>query len=205
MSRFRPSMQPTIGRRRDGSRVLRRGSHPPRVQALPVFPSRQIFDRGVQFPVEGPPMPESVSMAVMTAAFEVSSRRVAQLADEGVVVRTARGRFDLIASTANYCRRLREVASGRGQDAPDLTAERTRLAKEQADGKAIENELRRGHLIDAEAAGRRWDDEIVKLRSRLLAVPGDVALALPHLTKHDLAEVDRVLRDAMTAIADGAA
>nr|USU31601.1 hypothetical protein NG677_20130 [Methylobacterium sp. OTU13CASTA1] len=141
----------------------------------------------------------------MTAAFDVSSRRVAQLADEGIVVRTGRGRFDLIASTANYCRHLREVASGRGEHAPDLTAERTRLAKEQADGKAIENDLKRGRLIDAEVAGARWDHEIVKLRARMLAIPGDVALSLPHLTKHDIAQVDRVLRDAMDQAAGGAA
>ncbi|KAB1071511.1 hypothetical protein [Methylobacterium planeticum] len=146
-----------------------------------------------------------MSIAVMTAAFDVSARRIAQLADEGVAVRTSRGRFDLIASTANYCRRLRDAASGRGEDAPDLTAERTRLAKEQADGKAIENDLKRGRLIDAEEAGARWDDEIVKLRARLLAVPGEVALSLPHLTKHDVSEIDRVLRDAMTAAADVAA
>lgn len=147
-------------------------------------------------------MTESVPTAVIAAAFDVSTRRIAQLADDGVVVRAGRGRFDLIASTANYCRRLREVASGRGENAPDLTAERTRLAKEQADRIAIENEAKRGKTLDAEEAELRWADEIVKLRARLLAIPGQVALALPHLTKHELSEIDRVLRDAMTSIAD---
>jgi phage terminase Nu1 subunit (DNA packaging protein) len=147
-------------------------------------------------------MMETVPTAVIAKAFDVSTRRVTQLAAEGVVVRAGRGQFDLIASTANYCRRLREVASGRSENAPDLTAERTRLAREQADRIALQNEVQRGTLIDASEAGARWADEIVKLRARLLAVPGDVALSLPHLTKHDLSEIDRALRDAMTAIAD---
>lgn len=63
----------------------------------------------------------------------------------------------------------------------------------------------KGRLIDAEAAGRRWDDEIVKLRARLLAIPGDCALELSHLTKHDVSVIDRIVRDAMTAVADEAA
>ena len=56
-----------------------------------------------------------------------------------------------------------------------------------------------GRLIDAEAAGRRWADEIVKLRARLLAIPGDIALELSHLTKHDVSVIDRIVRDAMEA------
>ena len=59
----------------------------------------------------------------------------------------------------------------------------------------------KGRLIDAEEAGRRWADEIVKLRARLLAIPGDCALELSHLTKHDVSVIDRIVRDAMEAVA----
>ncbi|GEO99509.1 hypothetical protein GCM10007887_24240 [Methylobacterium haplocladii] len=142
-------------------------------------------------------------MERIAAAFDLSSRRVSQLAEKGIVVRVGRGRFDLDASTLNYIRHLREVAAGRGEGAPDLTAERARLAKEQADGHALKNATIRGSMLDATEAGSRWAGEMVKLRSRLLAVPGDVSLVLPHLTKHDVYEIDRVLRDAMTAVADG--
>ncbi|GJE54566.1 hypothetical protein EKPJFOCH_1044 [Methylobacterium thuringiense] len=56
-------------------------------------------------------------------------------------------------------------------------------------------------LIPAEEAGRRWADEIVKLRARLLAIPGDVALELSHMTKHEISVVDRIVRDAMAEAA----
>lgn len=61
----------------------------------------------------------------------------------------------------------------------------------------------KGRLINADEAGRRWADEVVKLRARLLAIPGDVALELNHLSKHEIAVIDRVVRDAM-AEASGA-
>lgn len=146
-------------------------------------------------------MREPASVSEITAAFDVSDRRIGQLADKGIVIRVGRGKFDLIASTANYVRHLRDIASGRGEDSPDLTAERTRLAKGQADRIAIENERSNGTLINAVEAEHRWADEMVKLRSRLLAVPTGIAMVIPHLTAHEIQQIDRELRDAMTAIA----
>lgn len=148
-------------------------------------------------------MIDPVPVSVIAAAFDLSERRIGQLADKGIVARVGRGKFDLLVSTANYCRHLREVASGRGEDSPDLTAERTRLAKEQADRIAIENERTRGQTLDAAEAANRWAAEMVKLRARLLAVPGQIGMALSHLTSHELQEIDRVVRDAMAVIADG--
>ncbi|MCJ2056655.1 hypothetical protein MKL09_08815 [Methylobacterium sp. J-048] len=150
-------------------------------------------------------MSEPVSVSVIAAAFDLSERRIGQLADKGIVIRVGRGKFDLLVSTANYCRHLREVASGRGEDSPDLTAERTRLAKEQADRIAIENERTRGTILLADEALHRWSAEMVKLRAQLLAVSGKVAMALPQLTPHEVREIDRVVRNAMTAIAGGEA
>ena len=146
-------------------------------------------------------MSEPVPISVMAAAFDLSERRIAQLADKGLAIRAGRGKFDLIASTTNYVRHLREVASGRTEGTPALTTERTRLASAQAERLTIENKRSRGILINAAEAEHRWADEMVKLRARLLAVPTGVAMALPHLTTHEIQRIDRELRDAMTAIA----
>ncbi|KAB1069247.1 hypothetical protein [Methylobacterium planeticum] len=104
--------------------------------------------------------------------------------------------------------RIREILMAEGVETDgSLTFNHARTAekivqtwqRDQAHAEA------QGRLIDAEVAGRRWDDEIVKLRARLLAIPGDVALELSHLTKHDVSVIDRIVRDVMTAIADEAA
>jgi hypothetical protein len=54
-----------------------------------------------------------------------------------------------------------------------------------------------GRMIDAATAERRWADEMVKLRARLLAISGKVAMRCPHLTPHEIQEIDQVVRDAM--------
>ena len=80
----------------------------------------------------------------------------------------------------------------------NLTDERARLAKEQADHAALKNAALRKELIEATLAERRWAEEMALLRARMLATITDIAQALPQLTKHDIGIVDRVIRDAMT-------
>ncbi|KQP62784.1 hypothetical protein [Methylobacterium sp. Leaf112] len=103
--------------------------------------------------------------------------------------------------------RIREIllAEGVGVDGP-LTFNHARTAekivqtwqRDQAHAEA------KGKVVDAETAGRRWADEIVKLGARMLAIPGDCALELSHLTKHEVSVIDRIVRDAMDqAAGDG--
>jgi hypothetical protein len=55
-----------------------------------------------------------------------------------------------------------------------------------------------GRMIDAAVAERRWADEMVKFRARLLAIAGKVAMQLSHLTPHEVQAIDQVVRDTMT-------
>ncbi len=100
--------------------------------------------------------------------------------------------------------RIREILRAEGvviAEGGELTFNHARTAekivqtwqRDQAHAKEAER------LIDAKTAGRRWADEPAKLRARLLAIPGDIALELGHLSKHDLSVIDRVVRDAMAA------
>lgn len=73
----------------------------------------------------------------------VSQPAVSDLLSRGVLVKGESAEQWLIS----YCRHLREVAAGRlGEGDGDLVAERTRLAKEQADKIAMQNAERRGEL-----------------------------------------------------------
>lgn len=71
----------------------------------------------------------------------LNERTVRELVDRGIVNRTGRGRYDLFGSVLAYVEHLRTVAAGRGGEAAsyDLTRERARLAKEQADERELKN------------------------------------------------------------------
>ena len=85
----------------------------------------------------------------------------------------------------------------------DLTDERARLAKEQADDKAMRNAERRGVLINAAEAEERWSQVIIDIRTQMLRVPADLRTQLPELTPLQLDKIDRVIRDALVRAADG--
>ena len=148
---------------------------------------------------------EAVSAKALAEWLGVSDRTVRDLADRGVVVRIDRGRYDLKASVCRYASHLREVAASRGGEDQllDLTAERARLAKEQADGQAMKNAQLRGDLVAREDVLRGWQDILRKVRSGMLAVTSRVRQRISTIDAAQAAIIDREIRDALEALADG--
>lgn len=85
---------------------------------------------------------------------------------------------------------------------PDFQFERARLTRAQAENAEHKNRILLGEMIPARVAELRWAAEMVAMRQSMLALPGEIAGALPHLSKNDLAAVDRCVRDAMTRAAE---
>ena len=59
-------------------------------------------------------------------------------------------------------------------------------------------EHRGGALLDAGAVEREWSGILGGVRARMLAVPSRAAQRLPHMTSHDVGEIDREIRDALS-------
>ncbi len=114
-----------------------------------------------------------VSGRDLAGAFGVSERTIRELADRGIITKVARARYHLLAATKAYTAHLREVSAGRGGEAAslDLTQERARLAREQADAQELKNATARGELVRADAVAAEWSDAIRLMRSNMLAVP----------------------------------
>lgn len=138
----------------------------------------------------------------LAAAFGVSERSVREFADRGLVAKVGRGKYRLIESVQMYTAHLREVASGRGgeEGVLDLTAERARLAKEQADAVSLKNAASRRELVPAVDIERGWTTVCRRVRNAMLAVPSRVRQSLPHLTAYDGSVIDREIRDALSEL-----
>lgn len=137
----------------------------------------------------------------LAAMLGVSEQALRSLAAQGIAKRDRKGY--LVADTVHaYCGHLRGVASGRGgeEQVYELTAERARLAKEQADAHALKNAQLRGDLVQAVEVEGRWADMLRAFRSRMLAVPSRVRVRMAHLTVTDIDAVDREIRDALTEL-----
>ncbi|WP_290689981.1 MULTISPECIES: terminase small subunit [unclassified Haematobacter] len=116
-----------------------------------------------------------------------------------IAIRLGHDAYDLVESTRRYLEHLRGTASGRGGEEQilNLTGERARLAREQADAQALKNAALRGELVKADEVERAWADVLRKVRSRVLAVPSRLRQSLGHLTAADVDALDRELRTAL--------
>lgn len=143
-----------------------------------------------------------LSAAEMATMLGTTPRKLRDLAERGLVVKAGRGRYEVLASVRSYVAHLREVASGRGGEAEvtDLSRERARLAKLQADEREMRNAALRGELLPAVEVERTWTDVMRRVRSGVLAVPSRVRQSCPHLTPHDVGEIDGELRRALEGL-----
>jgi phage terminase Nu1 subunit (DNA packaging protein) len=136
---------------------------------------------------------------------DLSSGALTGLKQRGIAVHLAHDVYDLEATVRNYVKHLRGVAArwGDEESAGSLTAERARLAREQADSQAIKNAVLRKELVPAVEVVRAWTDTLRAVRSRVLAVPSRLRAALPGLTPADVVAIDAELRTALEDLAHG--
>jgi terminase small subunit / prophage DNA-packing protein len=129
----------------------------------------------------------------------IQSGALTDLKHRGLAVHLGHDAYDLEATVTGYVQHLRSIAAGRGDadGVANLTTERARLAKEQADAQALKNAVLRGEYVPAGEVERAWADTLRALRSRLLAVPSRLRQSLQHLTTGDVTLIDRELRDAL--------
>jgi phage terminase Nu1 subunit (DNA packaging protein) len=135
----------------------------------------------------------------------ISDRRVRELAVEGIIEKSAKGRYPLQACVVAYCAHIREVAAGRsGDEAEDLnlTKERALLIREQREGQVMKNAVTRRELLPRDEVEREWSDVLRGVRSQVLTVPSRCRALLPHLTAADVVVMDKEIRRTLTSIAE---
>jgi phage terminase Nu1 subunit (DNA packaging protein) len=131
----------------------------------------------------------------------LTTRRVNQLAEDGITVRTSHGEFDGPASVQNYVASIANRAKD-GEAAIDKEREEARLKKEQADNFELKNAKLRKELLPIDEVVRVWSEQISEVRSGMLAVVSRVRQKVS-LSAEDAVVLDGEIREAMTKLADG--
>lgn len=123
----------------------------------------------------------------------ISQQAVSTFVQRGILPDGASGDEWLLA----YCDHLREVAAGRGGDSQsELTAERARLAREQADRIAMQNAERRGELAPANVIEQVLARVGARVGRLLETIPGELRRRLPDMTAEDADAVTRTVNKA---------
>jgi phage terminase Nu1 subunit (DNA packaging protein) len=122
------------------------------------------------------------------------------------VLKAATGRGDdWEFATAQVIDWLRKGMKPEGE-VIDLNAERARLAKEQADGQSLKNQVARGELLPAETVENTWMSAIGRCRALLLGIPTSSAGRIVLLARQNegAKDAEREVRELLTSMIDGA-
>lgn len=132
----------------------------------------------------------------VAAHLGITIKYVQDLIANGTISKKGRGEYDLDECRQSYISRLRESAAGRANAGElNLTDERARLSKEQADAKEMENAIERGELVYIEDVAKRFEEGLSKVRAKLLSIPTKIA---PEAAAAENAkEVQRLIENAI--------
>jgi len=147
--------------------------------------------------------PFTCSAAALGRALGISEQAVTAYGRQGIVVKIARGQFEFVTSVQRYCAHLREVIAGKAGGeavATEAAIARKRLAEALAVKAELANAAAAGRLVDAAAVEAEWSGVLRTVRAGMLAVPSRCGARLPHLSAHDVGEIDAEVRAVLTEV-----
>lgn len=119
----------------------------------------------------------TVSAAVLSEIIGVSDRRIRQLADEGILVRAAKGRYNLKESMKNYILNLR-IAVDQGEDydsEQSLDEIKAQHEKVKMHMSQLKLSLMQGEVHKSSDVENVMKDMLSSFRARLLNLPSKMA------------------------------
>lgn len=138
-----------------------------------------------------------VSSTVLADLFGLTTRRIRMLADEGIIQKTSRGRYNLqenIKSYIVYLKADKDLKEKSFDDELDPDKERALLTRRQREKLDLEIASIRGQMHFSSDVERVMNDMLANFRAKLIATPTKVAPIL--IAKNDASEIqDLLLRE----------
>ncbi|MEJ6529597.1 hypothetical protein [Exiguobacterium sp. USCH10] len=122
-----------------------------------------------------------VTTAEISEIFGISTRRVQQLAKDGVFVRVGHGQFDLPASVNSFIEYRLDDTKDEG--VLDKTTEEAKWTRARREKTELELQIMRGDLHRSEDVRRVMNDMMGAFRARILSIPSKFAPQLVGLTE----------------------
>lgn len=124
----------------------------------------------------------TVSAAVLGNIFGVTDRRIRQMAEEGIIVRAAKGRYNLVDSLKSYILSLKLAVDSNDSDNPDgeLNFEEEKALHERVKRHISEMKLQtmKGELHKADDVRHVMTDMLSSFKTRMMNIPAKVAPVL---------------------------
>ena len=134
----------------------------------------------------------SYNAAFYAKLFNLTERRIQQLAKDEIIPRAARGKYPLLGVIQGYVAYLQDRALGGELMPADMHVEKSALVRAQREKAEIEVLMLKGALIQREQVDAALGNLITACRARLLSIPTKAAAVAVSMTE---AEVEGLLTD----------
>ena len=137
-----------------------------------------------------------VSTKVVADMFDVTTRRVGQLCEEGILTKIKQGSFELVPTVRDYIRFLKarnDTVSETTSVAEEFNKEHTLLEKAKREKAELEVALMKGQCHASEDVEREMTKMLSAFRSRVLSIPSKVAPKAS--VTDDITAIEAMLRD----------
>lgn len=136
-----------------------------------------------------------VSSTVLADLFGLTTRRIRMLADEGVIQKTSRGRYNLQENIKNYIVYLKtsqDLKEKSVDDKLDPDIERALLTRIQREKLELEIAAMKGQMHFSDDVKRVMNDMLANFRAKLIALPSKIAPRL--IARNDISEVQKMIQ-----------
>lgn len=133
--------------------------------------------------------------------FNLTDRRIQQLAKEGIIPKAARGKYPLIGTIKAYVSYLQErTLSGEVSD-KDIKGLRSRLIEAQAISIELKNDISKGNTAPIDIVSQVLSKICVIISSEVDSIPLQVKRRHPEIETHVIESIKRHCVKAQNAIA----
>ena len=143
----------------------------------------------------------TISSSVLADLFGLTDRRIRQLADEKIIVRVKRGRYDLSSSVRNYIVHLKtnnDLKEDKTEKEIDYDKEHALLERAKREKAELELAAMRGTMHFSEDVERVMNDMLANFRSKVLSIPTRVAPIL--VARDDVGDIQELLHKEMLEV-----
>lgn len=132
-----------------------------------------------------------------------TTREIHYLAEEGIVVKIGRGRYNFVQSIRNYIVHLRERAAGRESKDGKVDVVTANAAFKHASTRLVELRIaeREGRMISIPEVESVWSSLVIDARGLVASIPNRIRSSLPALTPADHGVIERIVKDVLEDMA----
>ena len=134
--------------------------------------------------------------------FNLTERRVQQMAAEGIIPKAERGKYELVGCVRGYIKYLQERAFGKDVGQSDTFIERARLLRAKADEAEIDAKVKGKDYAPISTLCDVIGDFSSQAKAIFESLPKRIKQSMPELRAREIKILERELVKAQNAIAE---